>query len=272
MPNIENNQTILLKAKEDVYTHLSGGNMSRILGHGYDFAELREYDTSDDVRHISWINSAKLGQPYVKKMHEERELNVAVCSLIDGRFLLGRKLELLEYVVAVLGYSAYEANELFSAFTFVGEELKSYEATKNLYTIESVVEDISKAELLGQKIDYSKVLDIGLESKHLLFIIGDFLDPVDLSILAQKHEVVVIMIRDEVEENPLISVGTQLVNPQTNELVHQTLSRKALEHYRAKLLAHDRFLMEHFYQNNIRYVKVYKSDELIEKLESLFTF
>ena len=270
MPNIENNQTILLKAKEDVYTHLSGGNMSRILGHGYDFAELREYDASDDIRHISWINSAKLGQPYVKKMHEERELNVAVCSLIDGRFLLGEKLELLEYVVAVLGYSAYEANELFSAFTFVGEKLKSYEATKNLYNIERVVKDISKAELLGQKIDYSKVFDIGLESKHLLFIVGDFLDPIDLSILAQKHEVVVIIIRDEAEENPMVSIDAQLIDPQSNQSLNQTLSRSAIEHYRAKLLEHDERLKKHFHQHNISYVKVYKNKELIGKLESLF--
>ena len=263
-------QTILLKAKEDVYSHLSGGNMSRILGQGYDFAELREYDSSDDIRHISWINSAKLGEPYVKKMHEERELNVAVCSLLDGRFLLGKKQEILEYVVAVLGYSAYESNDLFSAFTFVGAELKSYEATKNLYSIEKVVEDISEAELLGQKVDYTKVSDIALESKHLLFVLGDFLDPIDLSVLAQKHEVVVIIIRDKFEEHPKASVDAQLIDPQSNQLLHQSLSKRAIEYYRAKLLEHDERLEKHFHQHNISYVKVYRTEELIEKLESLF--
>lgn len=266
-----NTQTILLKAKEDVYSHLSGGNMSRILGQGYDFAELREYDSADDVRHISWINSAKLGQPYVKKMHEERELNVAVCSLVDGRFLLGKKLELLQYVVAVLGYSAYEANDLFTALTYVGTKLKRYEATKNLYSIEKVVEVLSKVELLGQKTEYKNVTDVGLESKQLLFMVGDFLDPVDLSLLAQQHEVVVIMIRDEAEENPLVSVDAQLVNPQSNESLSQTLSQKAVEHYKSKLLEHDERLMEHFHQHNIRYVKVFTRDEVMEKLEGLFT-
>ena len=264
-------QTILLKAKEDVYSHLSGGNMSGILGQGYDFAELREYDTSDDIRHISWINSAKLGQPYVKKMHEEREVNVAVCSLVDGRFLLAKKKELLSYIVAVLGYSVYEANDLFTAFTFVGSELKSYEATKNIYTIEKVIEDIAEAELLGKKIEYSRVSDIHLESKHLLFIVGDFLDAVELSILAQKHEVVVIMIRDEIEENPKASVDTQLIDPQTNQTFNKSLSRRAVEHYRVKLLEHDELLIKHFHQHNIAYVKVSENEELIAKLESLFT-
>jgi uncharacterized protein (DUF58 family) len=263
-------QTILLKAKEDVYTHLSGGNLSRILGQGYDFAELREYDSSDDIRHISWINSAKLGQPYVKKMQEERELNVAVCSLLDGRFLVGEKRELLEYVLAVLAYSAYEANDLFSAFTFVGKELKSYEASKNIYSIEKVLEDMDRAELLGKKVEYSKVSDIHLESKHLLFVIGDFLDPIDLSLLAQKHEVVVIMIRDEFEEHPKVSVDAELIDPQRNQALSQSLSKRAIEHYRAKLLEHDALLEKHFYEQGITFIKVYSNEMFIEKIEGLF--
>jgi uncharacterized protein (DUF58 family) len=263
-------QTILLKAKEDVYSHLSGGNLSRILGQGYDFAELREYDSSDDIRHISWINSAKLGEPYVKKMHEERELNVAVCSLVDGRFLLGKKRELVAYVIAVLGYSAYEANDIFSAFTFLGSELKSYEATKNIYNIEKMMEDIDRVELLGKKLDYTKVSDIALESKHLLFVLGDFLDPIDLSVLAQKHEVVVIIIRDELEEHPKASVDTQLIDPQRNQVLNQSLSKRAIEHYRIKLLEHDEQLEKHFHQHNIAYIKVYNSEELIGKLEGVF--
>jgi len=262
-------QTILLKAKEDVYTHLSGGNISRILGQGYDFSELREYDVSDDIRHISWINSAKLGQPYVKKMHEERELNVAVCSLLDGRFLVGRKRELLEYVVAVLGYSSYESNDLFTAFTFVGSELKNYEPTKNLYSIEHVVEEISRIELLGKKRDDSQINRIEMESKHLLFVIGDFLDFVDLSVLAQKHEVVVIIVRDVLEENPNASVNIQLINPQTNHLIHQLLSKKAILHYKAKLLEHDKKLFHHFNEHAVKYVKIYTENEVLWKLEQL---
>lgn len=265
-----NLQTILLKAKQDVYTHLSGGNLSRILGQGYDFAELREYETSDDIRHISWINSAKLGEPYVKKMHEERELNVAVCMFLDGRFLVGEKLELLQYVVAVLGYSAYEANDLFSSVLIAEEKIKHYEPTKNLYAIEKLLEEISEVELLGKKVDYAKVSNIHLESKHLLFLVGDFLDPVDLSLLAQKHEVVVIMVRDLLEENPNVSVDGQLVNPQTNQPINQTLNKQAIVHYRAKLLEHDEQMFRHFNESSVKYVKIYKERDVLLELEKLF--
>jgi len=263
-------QTILLRAKEDVYSHLSGGNLSRVLGQGYDFAELREYDSSDDIRHISWINSAKLGQPYVKKMHEERELNVAVCSMVDGRFLVGNKREILSYVLAVLGYSAYEANDLFAAFLLLGNELKSYESTKNIYAIEKLIQEGYEVELLRKKVDYAQVESLYLESKSLLFVIGDFLDSIDLSLLAQEHEVVVIIIRDASEENPLVLTDEQLVNPQTNQPIHQTLSRRAIEHHRVKLEAHDIALIKHFHQYQIRYTRIYSTDEVLGKLEQLF--
>jgi uncharacterized protein (DUF58 family) len=264
-------KTILLKARESVYSHLSGGSLFKKLGQGYDFAELREYESSDDIRYISWINSAKLGEPYVKKMYKEQELNIALCSLLDGRFLVGKKRELLAYVVAILGYSAHEANNLFGAFTIFGSTLKRYESSKNLYMVERVIDDIAKAELLAQKVAYEKLLDIRLASKHLLVIVGDFLDDVDLSLLRQQHEVVAIVIRDEQEEYPQVMVERELIDPQSNQLLTQRLTKRAIEYYRGKLLEHDERLIEHFYRHNIAYVKVSRSEELIEKLEALFS-
>jgi len=263
-------QTILIKAKEDVYSNLNGGNLSRVLGEGYDFAELREYQQSDDIRHISWINSAKLGEPYVKKMHEEKELNIAVCSLVDGRFIIGDKQKVLSYIVAILGYSSYSLNDSFLPISIFGKSVKRGEPTKNIETIERYIESIYNFNSLGTAISYNRVSSTLLktiEKKSLLFIIGDFLDDIDLSILAQKHEVVVIIVRDRWEENPLSNTYTQLVNPQTNQNINQTLSSRAIEYYKNKLLEHDRELINHLNSHNIRYTKVYNMDEVIEKLE-----
>ncbi|HHB94731.1 MAG TPA: DUF58 domain-containing protein [Campylobacterales bacterium] len=261
-------QTILLRAKEDVYTHLSGGNLSRILGEGYDFAELQEYQSTDDIRHISWVNSAKLGKTYVKKMHEERELNITVCSLIDGRMVIGDKQELLSYIVALLGYSAYSANDLFGAISIFGSDIKEYEPTKNIEVIEQSIYDIYDFEPLGKSINYAEVpskLMQTIEAKSLLFIIGDFLDDIDLSILSQKHEVVAVIVRDTWEENPIASPNAQLINPQTNRAINQTLSIRAIREYRSKLLEHDNRLIKQLNSYNIRYAKVYNIDEVIGK-------
>jgi len=263
-------QTILFRAQKDVYTHLSGGNLSRILGEGYDFAELQEYQPTDDIRHISWINSAKLGKTYVKKMYEERELNITVCSLLDGRIVIGEKHELLSYIVALLGYSAYSSNNLFRSISIFGNDIKEYKPTKNIEVIEKSINNIYNFKPIGKSIDYRKMsskLMQTIEDKSLLFILGDFLENIDLSILSQKHEVVVIIVRDRWEENPTASPNAQLIDPQTNRAINQTLSRRAIKHYRAKLLEHDNRLIEQLNRYNIRYTKVYNIDEVIGSLE-----
>ena len=269
----KNIETITLKAKEDVYRLLQGGNFSKFLGHGYDFSELRTYDSSDDIRHISWINSAKLGEPYVKKMHEERELNVVVSMLIDGRMAIGKKQELMGQLLAVLSYSALFANDLLQSCFFVGESFKQYKPTKQIEEVEVTLKELLEVEPLGLALDYSQIgqrLLEKIEQKSLLFLVGDFLDEVDLSVLAQKHEVCVLIVRDRWEEAPIQNPEAQLLNPIRNRLISKNLSSSAIKYYKEKLEEHDQNLYAHFNKHKIRYVKIFSSDEIVKSLEELF--
>jgi uncharacterized protein (DUF58 family) len=58
-----------------------GDRLSRRRGQGLDFADLREYQPHDDVRHIDWNVTARLGQPHVREFLEERDM--AVWFLLD---------------------------------------------------------------------------------------------------------------------------------------------------------------------------------------------
>ena len=269
----EDFETLLLKAKEDVYTLLQGGNLSKVLGQGYDFSELRTYESTDDIRHISWINSAKLGEPYVKKMHEERELNVVVSLLVDGRMVIGEKQKTMSYILALLGYSALYSNNMFQSAFFEGNIYNASEASKNIEVLEKNLKELSRLNPLGLKLEYGSIQNTllqSIEAKSLFFVVGDFLEEIDLSILAQKHEVYVIMLRERWEENPMVSPDAQLMNPLNNKVLSQTVSKKALTHYVQKLKEHDLKLYEHFNAHNIKYTKVYESSEVLQKLEQLF--
>ena len=268
-------KTLIFKAKEDVSTHLQGGNFSKLLGQGYDFSELRPYEDSDDIRHISWVNSAKLGEPYVKKMHEERELLVHVLMLVDGRAVIGEKQELMTKILAILGYSAIVTNNLLSISFTLGKGFKSFERTKNIEAFESSLDIFTQIEPLGLEIDYANLQNRLLEvqeQKSLFFVVGDFLDEVDFSVLAQKHQLCVIMVRDSWEERPVVSSDAELVNPLTNKIMAKRVSKKAIEHYVQKLEEHDEKLYKHFNTHQIKYVKIYEKDEIFEKLEQLFYF
>jgi len=265
-------KTILLKAREDVYTNLNGTNISKILGEGYDFVELQEYQPNSDIKHISWIHSAKLGEIYTKKMIEEKQLNIVVCTMIDGRFIIEPKIDILSYTVALLGYSCFYFNNSFSYIQFCGEELSTLLPTKDSEIIKKTLEEINRCKVLKKAISPldipQKLMEI-IPKKSLLFLIGDFLDDIDLSTLSQKHEIIVIIIRSKWEEEPIASPNSQLINPQTGKPLNQTLTKRAIEHYKKKLQEHDNRLIKHFNQYNIRYTKIYNIDEVVEKITNI---
>ena len=53
---------------------LQGDHRSSHRGAGIDLADLREYQTSDDVRHIDWNVTARMGQAHVRVYNEDRDM------------------------------------------------------------------------------------------------------------------------------------------------------------------------------------------------------
>lgn len=53
---------------------LQGDYRTLFRGSGLDFADLREYESYDDVRHIDWNVTARTGTPHVRVFTEDREM------------------------------------------------------------------------------------------------------------------------------------------------------------------------------------------------------
>ena len=54
----------------------SGEYQSSFKGRGMSFAEVRPYQSGDDVRSIDWNVTARKRAPYIKVFEEERELTL----------------------------------------------------------------------------------------------------------------------------------------------------------------------------------------------------
>ena len=63
-----------VRAKRAVASQLGGSQRSVFRGAGLTFEEVRPYEPGDDVRTIDWNVTARMGQPFVKRYIEEREL------------------------------------------------------------------------------------------------------------------------------------------------------------------------------------------------------
>ena len=93
-----------------------------------EFEEVREYVPGDDVRNIDWNVTARMGQPYVKKHREERELTVMLIVDVSASGLFGSqtklKSEVAAEISAILALSAIRNNDRVGLLTFSDKVLK----------------------------------------------------------------------------------------------------------------------------------------------------
>src|SRR5512134_2958979 len=68
---------------------LAGEYHAAIHGRGIEFAQVREYQPGDDVRHIDWNVTARTGVAHVKEFVEERDLTVVIALDISGSMTFG---------------------------------------------------------------------------------------------------------------------------------------------------------------------------------------
>jgi uncharacterized protein (DUF58 family) len=269
-------KALQLKARHQVYTLLSGHNLSKLHGEGYDFAELREYQVGDDIRKINWTITAKLGKPYIKELHANRELSVVVAALMDGALYVDKdtaKQRTMTEVASLLGYAAQHSNDLFTGVGYTSEEIFGTPPTKQLFDIERFTQRIFEANLLDTSLSPQPAADDLFRRIHkpsLLFILHDFLTPVDLSLLAQRHEVIAIVIRHREEESPHKQGAVTLHNPQNGSRRDTYIGRHSIHRYLSHREAHDETMLAHFSRYDIRYVKLFTDEAPIEKLLGLF--
>jgi len=273
-------KTLQLKAKHQVYTLLSGNNLSKLHGEGYDFAELREYVVGDDIRKISWNVTAKMGKPYVKELHANRELSVAVATMMSASLHFGRKggveervkQDKLVEVATLLAYASQHNSDLFTGVYYHGSQSYATEPTKQLYTIDKFSKELYECQTLGSELHSDTITSDIFRRLHrpsLLFIIGDFLQPIDLSLLAQKHEVIAIIIRHPHEADPKYLGEIILQDPQNRSEKNIYFGKKSIEHYKKRLLESDKRLKEEFDKYGVRYTTITTDEEAVVKLMSL---
>ena len=274
-------KALQLKARYQVYTLLSGHNLSKLHGEGYDFSELREYQMGDDIRKINWTITAKLGKPYIKELHANRELSVVICALMDGSLYFGTrnsnmvnaKQKKLTEVATILGYAAHQNADLFTGIAYTQKKTFDTPPTKQIYHIEQFSKLLFETNLLESKLDKQNAIKNLFKRLHkpsLIFILGDFLEELDLSLLAQKHEVAAIIIRDQTEESPNVLGEVTLMNPQDNTTIETYFGKRSVEKYMEKLKENEEKRLEHFSRYDIRSVKILTDEDIISKLMTLF--
>ncbi|MGD9654418.1 MAG: DUF58 domain-containing protein [Sulfuricurvum sp.] len=273
---MKNSRHILLKARRQIIADRIGNNPSLFRGEGYDFIELREYIAGDDTRHIDWNITAKMQRPYIKVFREERELSVVTVGMLGGGLHFGRerfKIDALAEAVALIGYSALANGDLFTHINFSETLRDEVRASKKRFAVAQSVEGIMEAELLNRRADYNAMattLYRRLKRRSLIIVLGDFFEIPDLRLLAKKHEVVAIVVRDRFEESPEPLGFSALVDPESGAALEGDFNVRSVGRYREKVREHDVALFDRFRRDGVRSAKLYTDASASVTLRRLF--
>jgi uncharacterized protein (DUF58 family) len=192
---------------------LQGDYRSLFAGHGYDLAEVREYQPEDDVRYMDWNVTARMGEPFVRQYIEDREITawllLDLSPSVDFGTANSRKSDLVIDFAGVISRLLTRHGNKVGAILFssaVDEVLPARSGQMQTLRIIHQLVRPDRAEHAGVT-DLKGILDRAgqtLQRRSLVFVVSDFIAAegweTPLSRLAQRHEVLAVWLTDPREE------------------------------------------------------------------------
>ena len=268
-------QEILLRAKKDVFSGNLGEHLTTFKGDGLDFREIRDYDHGDDIRKINWRATAKGNGVKTNVFNEERELNIVLAFMVSGTVNFGSvklKQEVIAEILALLSYSALKGHNRLQSQFFSDKSELFFEPSKSDTIIYNIVENAIELETVGKEVDYKKFCDFVngvVRQKSLIFLVGDFYGDIDLSDIAHKNEVYTLIVRDRVEEYPMLNGEFNLIDPNSLGSTEMSMNKSVAKAYQKLIQEHDNRIEEHFLEHQITFGKIYTDDNIYLRLSEI---
>ncbi len=195
-----------IRARRLVKLLFLGEYHSVFKGRGLEFSEVREYQPGDEIRTIDWNVTARMGEPYVKKYVEERELTLYL--LVDVSPSSGfssttsTKRELSAELAALLAFAA-EANNDKSGVIAFSDRVEFYlEPKKGTQHILRMARELLFRRPQGHGTNIVTAIDFLMriaKRPGVVFLISDFHADgfeASLRLAGQKHDVTAISLTD----------------------------------------------------------------------------
>src|SRR6186713_1645377 len=201
---------IELKTRGLVQTAFSGQYRSAFKGRGMNFEEVREYQPGDDVRAIDWNVTARMGDAFIKKFTEERELTVMLVVDVSASGNFGSttqsKRELAAEVACLLAFSAIRNNDKVGLLLF-SDRLELFITPKKgrSHTLR-IIREILFFEPLGRGTEPALALDYlnkVVTRRAVVFFVSDFQSSDfsrELSVSGRRHDFIAVHVQDQREE------------------------------------------------------------------------
>lgn len=191
---------------------LQGDYRTLFRGFGLDLADLREYQSYDDVRHIDWNVTARTQVPHVRVYNEDREVTawffLDLSPSVDfGSGEITKRQLLIEFTAVLARLLTRQGNKVGAIlFDGVSERLLPARSgrTQVLHILQSIqnLTRRSRAPETDLGASLGRVL-ASVKRRGLLFVVSDFISRPGwgavLARAAQRHEGIAVRLVDPLE-------------------------------------------------------------------------
>ncbi|MCB0000175.1 MAG: DUF58 domain-containing protein [Anaerolineales bacterium] len=229
---------IEIRTRRLVNDTFAGDYHSAFKGRGMAFEEVRPYQPGDEIRTIDWNVTARMGDPFVKRYSEERELTVLLVVDASGSGDFGSvgrfKRELAAELTAVLAFAATSNNDKVGLLIFTSQIELFIPPRKGRKHILRLIRELLAFQPQQRGTDIRLALDSVnrlLKRRAIVFVVSDFLAEPDsyrgvLTVANKRHDVVAVDLHDPLETE-IADVGLlALEDAETGEVVWIDTSSK----------------------------------------------
>ena len=188
---------------------LQGDYRTLFYGSGIDFADLREYQAQDDIRHIDWNVTARMNSPYVRQYVEDRDLTAWFFidrspSMAFGPVDRSKGTVLTDFVGTMARLLTRSGNRV-GAILYNNQIEHTIPPRSNRNQVLRLIRELLKESEApqGKTTDLKELLQAGLNTlkrRSLVFVVSDFISEEGwirpLSLLNRRHELIAIRLFD----------------------------------------------------------------------------
>ena len=192
---------------------LQGDHRTLMRGTGLDLADLREYQPSDDVRHIDWNVTARLGLPHVRQFMEDRDMNawflLDLSPSVDFGSSTQTKRRLSREFVAVLARLLMRHGNRVGALLYGGGHNRVLPARSGRQHLLEILHAMAPPEVPPPDGDTTRLHELlaaaspMLRRRSTVFVVSDFISQpgwhAALGRLVLRHDVVAVRLLDPLE-------------------------------------------------------------------------
>jgi uncharacterized protein (DUF58 family) len=264
---------------------MQGDYRTLFYGTGIDFADLREYQLQDDIRHIDWNVTARMDSPYVRQYVEDRDITAWFLldlspSMAFGPAARPKEMVLIDFVTTLARLLTRSGNRV-GAILYTNRVERTIEPRSGRNQVLRLTRELlcHTQTKPGKETDLNELLQAGLgtfKRRSLVFVVSDFMSVAGwqrpLSLLNRRHELIAIRLWDP-REVELPDAGILVVeDAETGEQLYVDTSQPEFRrNFQAVVQQREQMLKEDVKRTGVDLFAVSTEEDLVGAIVRMAT-